>query len=219
MAPRIGRCWRSRRHPAGGAVQPDQHRGAPCAAHLFQLLACWPRRRFLRCCERVRGRWWIRPALAGSAGLVMRVLCSSSHPDYLPYTNELAGSEPEKVLADSDLDWGQDMKRLAARLTQEGATQVTFDPIVLADSTRAGMAVSRRSCPGNPTAPAPGWNAVSLTRIGRHTPSRPARHPSRDSSPGPTVFDDPSERSANASCCGISDRSADPRATHQLRVG
>jgi hypothetical protein len=41
-----------------------------------------------------------------------------SHPDYIAYTNELAGSRPERILADSDLDWGQGMRRLATRLRE-----------------------------------------------------------------------------------------------------
>ena len=44
-----------------------------------------------------------------------------SHPDYIPYFNELAGGHPENILVDSDLDWGQDMNRLGARLREVGA--------------------------------------------------------------------------------------------------
>jgi len=39
-----------------------------------------------------------------------------SHPDYLAYFNEFAGGEPQNILVDSDLDWGQDIKRLSTRL-------------------------------------------------------------------------------------------------------
>jgi hypothetical protein len=39
-----------------------------------------------------------------------------SHPDYLAYFNELAGDQPERILVDSDLDDGQDLKRLADTL-------------------------------------------------------------------------------------------------------
>jgi hypothetical protein len=38
------------------------------------------------------------------------------HPDYLAYFNELAGRHPERILVDSDLDDGQDLKRLADTL-------------------------------------------------------------------------------------------------------
>jgi hypothetical protein len=109
---------------------------------------------------RARTRAWIGVPL----GLLLVWFAGSSlwsHPDYLGYTNELAGSAPEKVLAESDLDWGQDMKRLSARLRQVGATQVTFDPTILADFEREhGFP---RIVPASPAAPSPGWNAVSLT--------------------------------------------------------
>jgi hypothetical protein len=35
-----------------------------------------------------------------------------AHPDYLAYFNELAGSHPEKIVVECDLDWGQDLYRL-----------------------------------------------------------------------------------------------------------
>ena len=54
-----------------------------------------------------------------------------SHPDYLAYFNEFAGSEPENIVVDSDLDWGQDVKRLAARLREVGAREVTFANMML----------------------------------------------------------------------------------------
>jgi hypothetical protein len=85
-----------------------------------------------------------------------------SHPDYLAYFNELAGSEPEKVLVDSDLDWGQDVKRLSRRLREVGAREVTFLPVIIADFEREH---------GFPPVwdqvdvlrPNPGWNAVEAT--------------------------------------------------------
>jgi Dolichyl-phosphate-mannose-protein mannosyltransferase len=56
-----------------------------------------------------------------------------SHPDYLAYFNELAGSQPEKILVDSDLDWGQDIKRAAERLHALGAQEVSFPQFIVAD--------------------------------------------------------------------------------------
>ncbi len=35
------------------------------------------------------------------------------HPDYLPYFNETGGDDAGEILVDSDLDWGQDLERLA----------------------------------------------------------------------------------------------------------
>lgn len=36
-----------------------------------------------------------------------------AHPDYMSYFNEAAGSHPERIAVDSNLDWGQDLLRLA----------------------------------------------------------------------------------------------------------
>jgi hypothetical protein len=41
----------------------------------------------------------------------------TAYPDYLPYFNE-AVRHPERVLVDSDLDWGQDLHRLEVRAVQ-----------------------------------------------------------------------------------------------------
>jgi hypothetical protein len=48
------------------------------------------------------------------------------HPDYIAYMNEFGGSQPERILVDSDVDWGQDMKRLADRLHELGVTKIHF---------------------------------------------------------------------------------------------
>lgn len=47
----------------------------------------------------------------------------AAHPDYLPYFNELARNHPEEVVVDSDLDWGQDLKRLALTLKDRGINE------------------------------------------------------------------------------------------------
>jgi len=84
-----------------------------------------------------------------------------SHPDYLPYFNEFAGDSPERILVDSDLDWGQDMKRLGQRLRELGARQVTFNPFIIAylEAYHGFPPIQ----PTDPVNPSPGWNAVSLT--------------------------------------------------------
>jgi hypothetical protein len=83
------------------------------------------------------------------------------HPDYLAYTNEITGGHPERYLADSDLDWGQDMKRLEAFLEREHATSVTFAPFNRTYAM-AGHATIPMT-PGESDHPSPGWNAVSIT--------------------------------------------------------
>jgi hypothetical protein len=84
-----------------------------------------------------------------------------AHPDYIPYFNFLAGAEPEKILVDSDLDWGQDMKRLSQRLRELGAREVTFNPFIIAylEAYHGFPHIERM----DPEFPSPGWNAASLT--------------------------------------------------------
>jgi 4-amino-4-deoxy-L-arabinose transferase-like glycosyltransferase len=106
-------------------------------------------------------RKWVPVALLA---LVVWFGASSliSHPDYLAYFNEFAGSEPEKIVVDSDLDWGQDVKRLAARLREAGAGEVTFANQMLPDF-RSELGLPPMVERMDVTAPNPGWNAVSLT--------------------------------------------------------
>jgi len=84
-----------------------------------------------------------------------------AHPDYIPYFNFLAGADPEKILVDSDLDWGQDMKRLAKRLQEVGARQVAFNPFIVAylEAYHGFPHIERM----DPEFPSPGWNAASLS--------------------------------------------------------
>ena len=105
-----------------------------------------------------RGMRWIL------AGLLAWQVASGviQHPDYLAYTNEIAGSHPENFVADSDLDWGQDLKRLAARLERAGATELTFEPFNKTYGVLAGDEFPR-VLPMNPNHPSPGWNAVSIS--------------------------------------------------------
>ncbi len=46
------------------------------------------------------------------------------HPDYLAYFNEFAGRHPEEILVDSDLDDGQDLRRLADTLRARQVEEV-----------------------------------------------------------------------------------------------
>jgi hypothetical protein len=100
------------------------------------------------------------------AALVVWMGASSilSHPDYLPYFNALAGDEPENVLSDSDLDWGQDLKRLGRRMKEVGAPSLSFTAFQPADLLAMGFPPGH---PLNPMRPSPGWNAVSVTLLKR----------------------------------------------------
>jgi len=87
----------------------------------------------------------LRKATAAALGFLLLWFAGSSllsHPDYLPYFNELAGSHPENIVVDSDLDWGQDMKRLARRLGQAGAQELFMVPFFV--NCRRGPSAYRR---------------------------------------------------------------------------
>jgi hypothetical protein len=47
------------------------------------------------------------------------VATALTHPDYLAYFNEAAFGHPERIAADSNLDWGQDLLRLADVVRRE----------------------------------------------------------------------------------------------------
>ena len=86
------------------------------------------------------------------------------HPDYLAYFNEFAGQHPERILVDSDLDWGQDLFRLSAILQQKHVDEVS-----IAYAGSAGLDLKQFSLPPfkelAPHQPATGWVAISLLRL------------------------------------------------------
>ncbi len=109
--------------------------------------------------QSVRWNWALWAAAAASGWLVISSL--AVHPDYLAYFNALAGDEPERIVVDSDLDWGQDIKRLGQRLRELNASSVTFTPTITVSLASHGFPPHQESQPG---APEPGWNAVELTQ-------------------------------------------------------
>ncbi|HTE39807.1 MAG TPA: hypothetical protein VK629_03205, partial [Steroidobacteraceae bacterium] len=81
-------------------------------------------------------------------------------PDYIAYFNELAGDHPEKILIDSDLDWGQDLKRLKQALLDRHIDRVGIVYRGSADFDRENMpATFTRLWPNQR---ATGWVAVFL---------------------------------------------------------
>ncbi len=113
-------------------------------------------------------RFWnsTKPPYAGPViilALLAWHLTSSirAHPDYLPYFNEFAGRHPEKILIDSDLDWGQDLLRLSDTLKQRHVSQIS---IAYAGSSKLDL--SKFGLPPfqvlAPHQPVSGWIAISL---------------------------------------------------------
>jgi hypothetical protein len=100
-----------------------------------------------------------------------RRICA--HPDYLPWFNAFAGPHPEQILNDSNLDWGQNVRRLArtarnlriAHLTTSLATTADLDRISLPPHTNL-EAMSEVH----------GWLAISEMMIAQGNAYSPAVH-------------------------------------------
>ncbi|HEX6086173.1 MAG TPA: hypothetical protein VF266_16695 [Thermoanaerobaculia bacterium] len=63
--------------------------------------------------------WQRSRVLVAVLGVWYFAATAIAHPDYLAYFNEAAGRHPERIAADSNLDWGQDLLRLAAEMKDE----------------------------------------------------------------------------------------------------
>jgi hypothetical protein len=100
----------------------------------------------------------IAPALA----LWLAVNSIGAHPDYLPWMNALAGEHPERVVLDSNFDWGQDVVRLRDACRELRIDRIGVGLFGTVDYARIGMP---------PTHPiprdqaAPGWYAVNESFI------------------------------------------------------
>lgn len=57
---------------------------------------------------------------AGALLAASIVIAVRAHPDHLSYFNALAGEHPERILVDSNLDWGQDLYRLRDTIVARG---------------------------------------------------------------------------------------------------
>jgi hypothetical protein len=102
-----------------------------------------------------------RPAVVVAALLIAWTVVDSwrAHPDYLAHFNEIAGSRPEAILCESDLDWGQDLDRLRKRLNERGITEFS---IAYFGSALLDKADLPHYSPLSGTQPSSGYVAVSL---------------------------------------------------------
>jgi hypothetical protein len=91
----------------------------------------------------------------------LTVSVALAHPDYLAYFNELAGKHPENILVDSDLDWGQDVKRLCRRLKELHVKQLYMQVHYSGDDSKLDLPPWEGL---EPYQQVKGWVAVSFTR-------------------------------------------------------
>lgn len=91
-----------------------------------------------------------------------------AHPDYLAWFNEAAGRHPERIAVDSNLDWGQDMLRLARLARARKLDAVALDCVSAMPFERHGVATA----PLPQSGAAAGWLAVSETRLALDSDAR-----------------------------------------------
>jgi 4-amino-4-deoxy-L-arabinose transferase-like glycosyltransferase len=86
-----------------------------------------------------------------------------AYPDYLAYFNAFAGDHPERILVDSDLDWGgQDLRRLEQVLARRGVRQLWLGYKGTADLAREPLPPFTPLRPGQPVS---GWVAITMLTL------------------------------------------------------
>jgi hypothetical protein len=103
----------------------------------------------------------LRP-VAAALILWLTISTVAAHPDYIPYFNELAGRHPENILVDSDLDWGQDVKRLVWKLHDLKVDHVYFACLWSGDDSKIGLPAWDGL---EAYQPVKGWVAISYTTL------------------------------------------------------
>lgn len=77
--------------------------------------------------------------LAAFLGIWIAINSALAHPDYLPWFNAFAGSHPERVVLDSNFDWGQDVLRLRDECARRGINDAGVKLFTRADLQRLGL--------------------------------------------------------------------------------
>lgn len=95
------------------------------------------------------------------------VASTVAHPDYFTYFNEIAARQPSRYLIDSNLDWGQDLLRLARFCRKHHINELAYNLFSASDPNRIGLPpkleINWRLPPSVPTALSE--SAIVLTRI------------------------------------------------------
>ncbi|HXL97427.1 MAG TPA: phospholipid carrier-dependent glycosyltransferase [Steroidobacteraceae bacterium] len=103
-----------------------------------------------------------RGAIAGLVAWQVAIL-AIAYPDYLAYFNPLAGDHPERILVDSDLDWGgQDLRRLEQVLAARGVQQFWLGYKGTADLSREALPPYTLLKANQPVS---GWVAITMLTL------------------------------------------------------
>ncbi len=84
-----------------------------------------------------------------------------AHPDYLAYFNQIARGREEQFLADSNLDWGQDLARLGEYLRSHHIDMPQADLFGATPPHRLDFKVTGL----HPLHPQPGWVVISVNHL------------------------------------------------------
>lgn len=108
-------------------------------------------------------RRWAGQAVAALLLVLAFGTSIAAHPNYLAYFNIIASGKPQAWLVDSELDWCQDTKRLAAKLKELGAKEIYFNQFESGNLEKLyGFPVIH---PLDVQGPKPGWNVVGMTAL------------------------------------------------------
>ena len=112
---------------------------------------------------RLLGRLAVGRVLSGVLAAWLIASSLAAHPDYLAYFNEAAASRPEHFLLNSDLDYGQDVGRLADTLRARGIDSVTVYLFAFRDDSlmKGPSHVDYPDWRAGPPPPVTGWVAAS----------------------------------------------------------
>ena len=134
---------------------------------IYPLLIIFAARAVARPWPAARPRWG--RALVGALAVWVVIEAAVYAPQYIPYFNELAGGPAggSRYVIDSNLDWGQDLKRLAAWQRKHPEAALYLSYFGTADPSRYGVRAG--ALPGfasnwqRDPAPFPddGWVAIS----------------------------------------------------------
>jgi hypothetical protein len=112
------------------------------------------------------------PRLIAVAGLAwLAVSAASIYPYHLSYFNELAGGpgNGHRILVDSNLDWGQDLIRLADVVRANDLNPIHLSYFGTAKASYYGIEETNLPPKPNPSwhplIPEPGWYAISVTNL------------------------------------------------------
>ena len=86
----------------------------------------------------------------------------SAYPDYLAWFNAFAGAHPENILVDSDLDWGQDLRRLSLELKRRQVPEVYLAYRGTADLSRENLPPFHLLAPNQQVR---GWIALDMLSL------------------------------------------------------